>query len=105
VQDTHHFFEAINAMHKLMDLRDKAEAIDVEILEILVRVAVRELHAHAAREGGCGGDGATLGAAHRLVDAVATLMGRVVSRVTKDPRVWNAYAIFYAGRGNPAKVT
>lgn len=75
------FREAIGALHRLMDLRDGYK--DLEILEVLVRAAVKDL---PDREGA---------PSSALKPKLKELLGRVSSRHSREGAVWRQYAALY----------
>ncbi|XP_061546882.1 tetratricopeptide repeat protein 27 isoform X2 [Phycodurus eques] len=77
------FNEAIKAYHRLMDLKDKYK--DIPIVKILVRAVVEKLKDSQGEE------------TASLQSKLRELMGRISSRHSNDPEIWQQYAVLYGG--------
>ncbi|KAG5176222.1 hypothetical protein JKP88DRAFT_203132 [Tribonema minus] len=78
--------EAVYAMHRFLDLRDKhQQPPDTGALAILAQAA-------SGVDGGSGG--AAAAADVPLVKAVAELLGRVAASIKSDAQAWEVYAVF-----------
>eukprot|EP01116_Phalansterium_solitarium_P024129 TRINITY_DN8746_c0_g1_i1.p1 TRINITY_DN8746_c0_g1~~TRINITY_DN8746_c0_g1_i1.p1 ORF type:complete len:798 (+),score=187.39 TRINITY_DN8746_c0_g1_i1:56-2449(+) len=84
--DAREFQLAINAMHELLELRDKE--VDHKILQLLLVLVVKDMPDAHGRKG------------REYQKMVENLMNHIASKISSDHQIWLLYAQYHEGLGD-----